>query len=457
MVPAPASPLSLWHDGTVPVTPRPGLQPVDLGTEWDVVIAGAGFTGLWTALGILTNQPDAKVLVLEKHVVGYGASGRNGGWVSALFPTETPALIRRHGHAAAQALRTQMAQTVDDVGRVASELGIECDFVKGGTTVLARTPVQLERARHHLAVTEELAMDRLEWREPSKTLQATHVLGATWTPDCARFNPWKLVRGLADAVEKRGGVIREMTAARGLHPGRVQTEHGDLRTTTVIDALEAYRASLPRRRRMTLPLYSLMIATEPLPDAVFDEIGLAHGETFADYRRLIIYGQRTADNRIAFGGRGAPYHFGSRIRPSFDRVPRVFDALQATLVEMFPVLATATITHRWGGPLGIPRDWHARVVFDQEQRIGVAGGYVGDGVGLSHLAGSTLADLVTGVDSPRTKLPLVDTQWPLWEPEPLRYAGSMAGIIGTSLTDRIEDTTGRESLLGRLLAPLTGG
>lgn len=451
------SALSLWHDGSAPVSPRPGLQPVDLGTSWDVVIAGAGFTGLWTALGILRNTPGAQVLLLEKNIAGFGASGRNGGWVSALFPTETPALIRRHGHAAAEALRVAMAQTVDEVGRLASDYGIDCDFRKGGTTVLARNDVQLERARHHLAVTDELGIDRLEWREPADTVQATGVRGATWTPDCARVNPWALVRGLALAVEREGGVIREGTAATALRPGAVWTEHGTLRSHTVIDALEAYRQSLPGRRRMTLPLYSLMIATEPLPDSVFDEIGLAHGETFSDYRRLIIYGQRTADNRIAFGGRGAPYHFGSRIRPSYDRVPRVFDALRDTLTDMFPILSSASITHRWGGPLGIPRDWHARVVFDPERRMGTAGGYVGDGVGLSQLAGFTLADLVTGVDSPRTRLPLVDTRWPLWEPEPLRYLGSMAGIIGTSIADRIEERTGRESLLGRALAPLTGG
>ena len=208
---------------------------------------------------------------------------------------------------------------------------------------------------------------------------------------------------------------------------------------------------------MTLPLYSLMIATEPMPDSVFDDIGLAMGETFADYRRLIIYGQRTADNRIAFGGRGAPYHFGSRIKSGYDRVPRVFDRLEETLRGLFPQIGKTAISHRWGGALGIPRDWHARVQFDHATRIGRAGGYVGDGVALSQLAGFTLADLVTGNDTPRTRLPLVSETWPKWEPEPLRWLGATAGIAGTALADRIEARTGKDSLVGKMIDPLTGG
>jgi glycine/D-amino acid oxidase-like deaminating enzyme len=207
---------------------------------------------------------------------------------------------------------------------------------------------------------------------------------------------------------------------------------------------------------MTLPLYSLMIATEPLEDFVWHDIGLAPGETFSDYRRLIIYGQRTLDNRFAFGGRGAPYHFGSRIRHSYDTVDRVHEALTETLTDLFPQIGTPTITHRWGGPLGIPRDWHARVVFDNTTGMATAGGYVGDGVALSHLAGLTLADLITGTDSERTRLPFVQNTWPQWEPEPLRYLGATAGIIGTDIADRIEAKTGRPSLVGRIVDGLTG-
>ena len=450
-------PTSLWHDQIGETSPRPPLTSRDTDVSWDVVIAGAGFTGLWTALGVLTNQPDAKVLVIDKHYAGFGASGRNGGWVSALFPTETAGLVARHGHDAALALRRHMIDAVDSVGAWAKKFDIDCHYIKAGTTVLARKPVELARARHAIDQAEGFGVDTLTFRDAAATLRSPGVLGATFTPNTATVHPAKLVRGLADRVEHLGGVIRETTTVTRMGPREVTTDRGVLRSQWVVDALEAYRAGIPGRKRLTLPLYSLMIATEPLPEKVWEEIGLAVGETFSDYRRLIIYGQRTADNRFAFGGRGAPYHFGSAISPAFDTVDRVHRALIDTLVDLFPQIGSPTITHRWGGPLGIPRDWHARVRADHTTGLATAGGYVGDGVALSHLAGLTLADLMTGHDTDRTRLPLVDTRWPMWEPEPLRYLGTTAGIIGTSLADRWESYTGRPSLAGKIVDRLTGG
>lgn len=450
--------LSLWHDQLGDeLTPRPALSATDSQTRWDVIIAGAGFTGLWTALGVVEHDPDARVLVIDKHIAGFGASGRNGGWVSALFPTEFAKLVSLHGMERATALRKAMQRSVDSVGSWAAALGIDADYVKGGTTLLARSDIEYHRAKENVAEVGRFGVDTIEWREPDSTLRSPGVLGATWTPDCARIHPAKLVRGLARALEDRGVEIRELTEVTMIRQGQVDTSRGVVRGGAVVDALEAYRSSLPGSKRVTLPLYSLMIATEPMPDAVFDDIGLSHGETFADYRRLIIYGQRTADNRIAFGGRGAPCHFGSQIRDEFDRVPVVFDRLEDTLRELFPQIGDVPISHRWGGPLGIPRDWHARVTFDQITRRGRAGGYVGDGVALSQLAGFTLADLIMGVDTERTSLPIVDTQWPEWEVEPLRYLGATAGIIGTALADKIEARTGKPSLIGRMIDPLAGG
>lgn len=450
-------PGSLWHDQIRhDLTPREPVTSHDTTVSWDVVIAGAGFTGLWTALGVLTNNPDAKVLVLDKYYAGFGASGRNGGWVSALFPTEMGALITRHGLDRAVAMRREMVAAVDAVGQWAARLNIDCGYTKAGTTVLARRPIEASRAQAEIVEKEKYGVDSMVWREASDTLRSPGVLGATFTPDTATIHPAKLVRGLARAVEELGGVVREQTAVEKILPRQVVTDRGRVRAHAVVDALEAYRATITGRKRMTLPLYSLMIATEPLPESVWDDIGLAPGETFSDYRRLIIYGQRTTDNRFAFGGRGAPYHFGSTISPAYDRVDRVHSALTDTLADLFPQIGTPRVSHRWGGPLGIPRDWHARVVFDNTTGIGVAGGYVGDGVALSQVAGFTLADLITGANTHRVTLPLVDTRWPQWEPEPLRYLGTMAGILGTSIADAREAKTGKPSLLGRVVDSLTG-
>jgi glycine/D-amino acid oxidase-like deaminating enzyme len=248
--------------------------------------------------------------------------------------------------------------------------------------------------------------------------------------------------------------IYEHTEVTGWSEGRVETTRGTVRTGTVVVALEGYGANVAQSRRRILPLYSLMIATEPLPDAVWDEIGIAHGQTIADYRHLIVYGQRTADNRFAFGGRGARYHWGSAIRGSYDRDPRVFAHLKRALDELFPQAAPYAVTHSWGGPLGVPRDWHAGVSLGHG--IATAGGYVGDGLSTTNLAGRTLADLITGTASELTTLPWVGHRSPDWEPEPLRFAGANLGLVATSFADAEERLTGRPSLAARLTAPLTG-
>jgi glycine/D-amino acid oxidase-like deaminating enzyme len=417
---------------------------------------GAGYTGLWTALSLVEQSPTTTVLILEKEIAGFGASGRNGGWVSALFPASTNALIHRHGVHPATAMRQAMVDCVPSVGAWASKLDIDCDFVQGGTTSLVRADIHRQRAQSALREASMTSVDTLEWRDSADTLQATRTQGAVFDPACARIHPAKLVRGLARSADAAGIRIAEHTGVLDYRPGVVTTTSGDVHGDVIIDAMEGYRSQLRPTKRASLPLYSLMIATEPLPDSVFDAIGLPHGMTFSDFRSLVIYGQRTADNRIAFGGRGAPYHWGSTISPEFDRVPRVFDALETTLKEMFPQIGDAAITHTWGGVLGVPRDWHASVTLDRATGIGRAGGYVGDGVGLSHLAGLTLSDLVLGKDTERTALPFVGHRSPQWEPEPLRYLGATAAIIGVDLADRIEERTGRRSLISRLIAPLTG-
>ena len=449
--------LSLWHDTLgESFSPRAGLSGPESQAHWDVVIMGAGYTGLWTALALAKQSPDLRIVVLDKEVAGFGASGRNGGWCSALFPTSVGSLITQHGLDAATALRHAMVDTVHSVGRWSRELDIDCDFVAGGTTVLVRSAIQEHRARASLADSALTPADKAVWRNADQTLRATETLGAVFDPACARLHPAKLVRGLARAAEAAGIRIAEQTEVLRYEAGLVTTSRGGVKGDVIIDAMEGYRSQLTQTRRHSLPLYSLMIATEVMPDSVFDAIGLEHGMTFADFRSLVIYGQRTADNRIAFGGRGAPYHWGSRVKPEFDRVPRVFSALHQTLVELFPSLAPYAITHNWGGVLGVPRDWHSSVTLDATTGIGRAGGYVGDGVGLSHLAGLTLADLVLGTTTSRTSLPFVGHQSPKWEPEPLRYVGATAAIVGVALADRIEARTGKPSLVSKLIAPLTG-
>jgi glycine/D-amino acid oxidase-like deaminating enzyme len=425
---------------------------------------GAGFTGLWTAYYLLRADPTLRVVVLEAETAGFGASGRNGGWCSALFPASLGKLAGLSGddRAAALAQHEAMRDTVDEVLRVLDAEGIDAQAHKGGTVTLARSPAQLRRAEAEVLEArtwgrgpEELQL--LGEEQARERLAATGTLGATYTPDCAAVHPARLVRGLAHTVERLGGTVHERTPVRRVSPGRAVTDHGTVTADVVVRATEGYTAGLAGMRRQLVPVYSLIIATEPLPDETWERIGLRERETFADHRHLIIYGQRTADGRFVLGGRGAPYHFGSRIRSGFDRDDRVFAKLHATALEMFPVLAGARFTHAWGGALGIPRDWTASVGLDRETGLAWAGGYVGDGVSTTNLAGRTLRDLVLGEPTRLTALPWVDHRSRPWEPEPLRWTGINTGLRAAALADAEERLTGRPSRIARLTAGLTGG
>ncbi|HEY3717579.1 MAG TPA: FAD-binding oxidoreductase [Jatrophihabitantaceae bacterium] len=436
---------SLWHD-TVPggVDRRPALRG---SSTVDVAIVGGGFTGLWTAYYLLGADPTLRVAVVEQEYAGFGASGRNGGWCSALFPVSASTLAREHGHDAAVAQYAAMRDAVAEVVRVADSEVIDADIAPGGTVVIARSDPQLARARAEVDEAQEfgIELDLLDAGAAQARLGATSVLGGTYTPHCAAIHPAKLVRGLAARVEARGATIYEDTRATRIEPHLVTAATGDLHAEVVVRATEGYTARLPGLRRAIAPVYSLMIATAPLPDSAWSEIGLAERETFSDFRHLIIYGQRTADGRLAFGGRGAPYHFGSRIAPSFDRAPRVFAALQTTLAELFPVVRDAPITHRWGGPLGVSRDWHASVGLDRATGIAWAGGYVGDGVSTTNLAGRTLTDLIVDRRSPLVELPWVGHRSRRWESEPLRWLGANAGLRAMTWADAAENRRGRSS------------
>jgi len=451
--------LSFWHD-TVPDTLTAG-DPLTGDAEADVAIVGAGFTGLWTAYYLAKRDPALRVVVCERDIAGFGASGRNGGWCSALFPASLGKLARMANRDAAVAMQRAMHETVDEVGRVAAAEGIDCHWAKGGSVMLARSPAQLERAKAEVEEAREFGFGEADLRlldapAASAMAGATGVLGGMFTPHCAAIHPARLVRGLAAAVRRAGVSVYERTPVLQLAPGRVVTPAGTVRARHVIRATEGYTPRLPGLRRAVAPVYSLMIATEPLPRAVWDEIGLADRPTFGDLRHLIIYGQRTADGRFAFGGRGAPYHLGSSVQPSYDQVPAVFAALKKTLAGLFPVVADAQVTHHWGGPLGIARDWCASVGLDPATGVGWAGGYVGDGVGTTNLAGRTLADLITGTDSALTRLPWVGHESPEWEPEPLRWLGLNAGLQVMTLADREEARTARPSKIAAFMGRFLG-
>jgi glycine/D-amino acid oxidase-like deaminating enzyme len=449
--------VSFWQTSLGAPVPRP---PLDGDREADVCIIGGGFTGLWTAYHLTRARPELDVVVLEREHVGFGASGRNGGWL-----TPTVAAPRTGGLAAVAPLQLAMQASVADVLAVCTEERIDCDAAAGGVLRIARNAAQLARLRAQVAA----AGDPDELVELDAAALAAHVRvagarGATWTPHGVRIQPAKLARGLAEAAERRSVRIHERTTVRELRPADARggtaaavSDRGVVRAPVVLRCLEGFTASLRGERRRLLPLTSAMVVTEPLPDAVWATIGWEHAELLGDAAHAFVYTQRTADARIALGGRGT-YRYGSRPDRAGRVERRTVAVLAAHLRELFPAAAEAAIDHAWCGVIGVARDWTASVRFDPRSGLGTAGGYVGYGVAAANLAGRTLRDLVLQEETELTRLPWVGHSARRWEPEPLRWLGATGIAALYRAADRRETATDdpRTSRLARAADVIAG-
>ena len=424
--------------------PRPALHG---DATADVCIVGAGLTGLWTAYYLKQENPSLRIVVLERAFAGYGASGRNGGWASGLMAGSRDRLAKEQGEHAVIAQQRIMNDAVDEVVRVAQAEGIEAEVVKGGTIRLASTHAQVRRLRagvaedHRWGVAESRILDAAELKE---RIRVPDVLEAAYTPHCARIQPARYVRGLADVVEALGVQIHESTGVTRIESGRAHTNRGVVHAPVILRATEGFTASLAGEHRTWLPMNSSMIVTEPLPESVWDEIGWSRGETLGDKGYSPMYGQRTADGRIAIGGRGIPYRFGSATDKDGVTQPATVRALQEILRRRFPTTRPFRVEHAWCGVLAVPRDWCAGAVFDRATGLGYAGGYVGQGVTTTNLAGRTLRDLVLEQDTELTRLPWVGHRSRKWEFEPLRWLGVRTMYLAYSRADRLE-MAGRQS------------
>jgi len=440
----------LWWDD---VPDRPARAPLDGGLQGgadaDVVVVGAGFTGLWTAYYLSEADPSLRIVVLEAHHVGFGASGRNGGWCHVEVPLGVGTLARERGDAEAVRFVRALQDSVAEVGEVAQREQIDCHFAHAGRLRIARSPLQLRRARSDVGEQHRIGLDDSDVRlltgdEMSQRVAAEGVLGGSWSPHAAALQPALLAHGLATACERRGVTVHEATRVVEIVPGVARTERGSVRAPVIVQATEGYSSELAGQRRTVLPLHSLMIATEPLAAETLSAVGLHDRALLGDYAHAFLYAQRTGDDRIALGGRGALYAWGSRTSDLPYGSDTLYQELVRSLHELFPAVRTAAVTHRWGGVLGVARDWWPAVRFDAASGLGFAGGYVGGGVAASNLAGRALAERVTGRsgDAPHW---WIDHRSRRWEPEPLRWLGVATGLWLARSADHGEALTGRPS------------
>jgi glycine/D-amino acid oxidase-like deaminating enzyme len=432
--------VSYWYSSTGLPEYRPAL-PGD--QEADVCIVGAGFTGLWTAFYLKREQPDLRIVILEREFAGFGASGRNGGWLSSELAGSRPLYAKTHGRQGVVDLLRAMRGAVDEVINVAQAEGIDADIVKDGLLHVARNRAQAGRLQESVAYERQWGAGaddfvHLTQSELNSRIVIDGARAATYSPNCARVQPAKLVQGLAAAVERLGVPIYEQTTVYEITPQMARTDHGVVRAPIVLRCLEGFTAGIKGERRGWLPMNSSMIVTAPLPESVMAQIGWSGGELLGDAAHAYMYAQRTADNRIALGGRGIPYRYGSRTDDNGETQDWTIHALTSLLRDMFPAAGKVPIAQAWCGVLGVPRDWCATVDLDQTTGLGTAGGYVGSGLTTTNLAGRTLADLVLRRDTELTHLPWVGRRVRPWEPEPLRWLGVQAMYTLYRAADRRE-------------------
>lgn len=426
-----------WEQIGLPAA-RPTLNE---SLEVDVAIVGAGFTGLWTAYYLKQADPSLRIAILEQRHVGYGASGRNGGWLTNTITGGREQYLKSHGRQAATDFQLTMNRTVAEVIRVCQSEQIEADILPGGEFEVAYNAAQFTRLREFVKDEnswEHTDVQLLTQSDATERIGVEGALGAAWHPHAARIQPAKLVSGLARVVESLGIEIYENTLVTEIRPHQLDFVGGQVTAEFVIRATEGFTAGLKGHKRLWLPMNSSMIATEPLGADFWDEVNWSQGEVLGDFAHVYMYAQRTADDRIAIGGRGVPYKYGSRTDLDGQTPEASVKGLQEILHTLFPQTRLTNIDHAWSGVLGVPRDWAATVGLDSHSGIAWAGGYVGTGVATTNLAGRTLRDLVLGRNSDLVDLPWVNHQARLWEPEPLRWIATKGLYAAYGLADRQE-------------------
>lgn len=429
--------LGFWMSGLPTQAPRKSSEPLPRST--DLAIVGGGYTGLWAAYFYKKHNPDKNVTILEAEHVAYGASGRNGGWVSSLVPGNRARFAAHspRGKDASVALQREFIDSVPEILKTLNHEGIEADQSLSGMLSAAHTAAGLNRLKskrdtdldYGYCEDEVIALSRDEFRDH---IRIDDVHGGLYYPDVACVNPAKLAFGLAEVVQRMGVRIIENSRVTQVQANDVWIGSERVVADSIFVCTEAYSGPLIGNRRL-IPINSSVIASQPLPAEAWGKIGWSQRFCLNDSAHTFIYAQRTADDRIAIGGRGSPYKFASGTGGEGTTSSATVEQLLSKLRSFFPGVEFQA-DYAWSGVLGVTRDWNGSVAFDRSTQIGHSLGYAGHGVTSAFVGGRTLAELASGLDSPRTELPWVGYTSPRWEPEPIRWAGihGMYSLFGVA-------------------------
>ena len=418
---------SFWLATYGPYKSNPALKG-DLSV--DVAIIGGGFTGLSTAYHLRKDNPGMRVAVLEAECIGYGASGRNGGFSMTLFGLEPAVTKALFGQQRTVEAHRYMERAVDFVDALIKEHKIQSDYWFPGFLRAATTPGYVKRIQHDLDILTSMGVTGLQWIDAAKIrseVDSPLFLGGWWEPRCGLLNPAKQARELKRIAMKSGAEIYEdtpVTEIRREAKFRLKTPGGTVTAEKIVFATNAYSHLIPQLRAKQIPAFTHMVVTEPLDKKQMATIGWKNRQGIEDARNLVHYFRLTVDNRLAMGGSDVSITYGRDM--DRDLNPRTFADLERDVVRLFPSLKGIKFTHRWGGPVSVPVDMAPAIGFIGDGRAIYSLGCVGHGVSMTHLNGKTIADLILERKSDLTDVWFVNRKMIPWPPEPLRLITSQA-------------------------------
>jgi glycine/D-amino acid oxidase-like deaminating enzyme len=421
---------SFWLNTYGPYTPNASLQG-DLTV--DVAIIGGGYTGLATAYFLKQAEPTICVAVLEGEVVGYGASGRNGGFAMTLFGLEPAVTAALFGKQRTAEAHHYCERSVDLVRDLIREHAMQSDFEYTGFLRLATRPGFVKRIQHDLEILTSEGITGIQWIDQAAAraeINSPIVLGAWREPRCGILNPAKHVRELKRVAQAAGAQVYEQSPVLEIkRAGKftLRTPQGAMTADKIVFATNAYSHLIPEIKRKQVPAFTHMVITEPLTPEQLDSIGWRNRSGLEDARNLVHYLRLTVDNRIAIGGSDVTLSYGRSMDRDLNET--TFRQLEQDTVTLFPTLKGVKLAFRWGGPVSVPIDMAPAIGSVGDERAWYSLGCVGHGVAPTHLNGQTLADLLLERQTDLTSVWFVRRRTIPWPPEPLRWAASQA-ILG---------------------------
>ena len=420
-------------------------EPLKEDIDVDVAIVGGGFTGLSSAYHLKKAEPNLRIALLESEVIGFGASGRNGGFNMTLFGLTMQITAFRFSKAKTKEAHLYMERAVDYLRDLVSELKIDCDYEHPGFLRVATSEKYKKRILHEMNLAHELGIDGIEWLEKDQTreqVRSSMYLGAWWEPRCGILNPAKLAWGWADVIRPMGVEVYENTPVaeiiRESGKLRLETPKAVVRANKVVMATNAWSHFFKELKRKQVPVWTHIVMTEPLNESHFKEIGWQNRQGIEDARNLVHYYRLTVDNRLVMGGRDISLSYGTDMDKDLN--PVTFEGLKKDVAELFPTLKDIKYTHEWGGPVSVPLDMTPAIGYAGDKNVVYSLGTVGHGVSMTQLNGRTVADLILERSTDLTDVFFVNRRTIPWPPEPLRNLAIKAILGYMHWEDRIYDS-----------------